>query len=240
MNSELQTTWALEQCEEWLRLHEKIPLGDGTLTRSGNLRMAFRGSKEERERISNRVRYIAEATFGGSRFHVGTDGVHRLIFELEEGVEIREKLGYYSLAPSLPADTLHPWVWEPARPHWDGGNFDAAIWAAAIRVNNALKAKLNRPDLGETKLVQEAFGISAAAPGKARLRLCDHSNPDLFRDRHLGALNLGTGLFSGIRNPLNHVGADDLTEQEALEMLATWSLFARWIERAELEWGSEE
>ncbi|MER6974400.1 TIGR02391 family protein [Nocardioides sp. NPDC000445] len=45
-------------------------------------------------------------------------------------------------------------------------------------------------------------------------------------------MHLGQGLFSGIRNPLNHVGADDLTEQEALETLAAWSLFARWVDRA--------
>lgn len=65
-----------------------------------------------------------------------------------------------------------------------------------------------------------------------RLRLCDETNPALFKDRHLGALSLGRGLFAGVRNPLNHVGAEDLTEQEALETLAAWSLFARWVDRA--------
>lgn len=195
-SSDFDTTWALEQCEEWLHLHEKIPVSDGSKTRTGTPKTTFRGSKEERDRISNRVRYISDAVFGNSRFYLGAEGVRRLKFELEEGAEIRERLGYYSPAPSLPADTLHPWAWEPARPHWDGDNFDAAIWAAAIKINNALKAKLNRPDLGETKLVREAFGVNGATPDNPRLRLCDKSNPDLFKDRHLGALNLGVGLFS--------------------------------------------
>ena len=139
-----------------------------------------------------------------------------------------------SPGPALAADTLQPLVWKATRPHWDSGNHDAAVWAAAINVNTALKAKAERPDLGESKLVTAAFGTAAPETGQVRLRLCDESSPDLFKDRHVGAINLGQGLFSGVRNPLNHVGAEDLTEQEALETLAAWSLFARWVDRAEV------
>lgn len=89
-----------------------------------------------------------------------------------------------------------------------GGNHDAAVWAAAINVNTALKSKAERPDLGESRLVSAAFGTPVPEPGQVRLRLCDESNPDLFKDRHVGAINLGHGLFSGVRNPLNHVGAE--------------------------------
>ena len=106
--------------------------------------------------------------------------------------------------------------------------------AAAINVNTTLKAKGKRPELGESKLVQEVFSASPPQPGRARLRLCDESNPDLFKDRHIGAIQLGQGLFSGVRKPLNHVGAEDLSEQEALETLAAWSLFARWVDRADV------
>lgn len=160
--------------------------------------------------------------------------VRKLIFELEEGIEVRERLGLMPSGPALAANTLHPWVWEAARPHWEGGNYDAAVWAAAINVNTQLKNKARRPDLGESNLVEAAFGISPPEPGRVRLRLCDETNPALFKDRHLGALSLGRGLFSGVRNPLNHVGAEDLTEQEALETLAAWSLFARWIAQADV------
>ena len=167
-------------------------------------------------------------------------GVRSLIFELEEGIEVREKLGLtLSPGPALAADTLHPWVWEAARPHLDSGNHDAAVWAAAINVNTKLKDKAERPDLGETKLVQEAFGTGNPEPGKVRLRLCDDSNPDLFKDRHIGAMQFGQGLFSGVRNPLNHVGAEDLSEREALETLAAWSLFARWVDRADVAVGED-
>ncbi|RYF51158.1 MAG: hypothetical protein EOO27_30460 [Comamonadaceae bacterium] len=226
----MDTEWAIAQCREWIWLHERVPI-EGT---SGYPKSRQRGSKEERARISDRVRLIADAVYEGTsrtRF-IHIDDVRTLMFELEEGLEVREKLGLVSAGPALAADRLHPWVWDAARPHWDSGNHDAAVWAAAINVNSHLKKKVERPDLGETKLVQEAFGLDAPKAGRVRLRLCDDSNPDLFRDRHLGALNLGHGLFSGVRNPLNHIGADDLTEQEALETLAAWSLFARWVDRA--------
>lgn len=192
------------------------------------------GSKDQRAQIDNRVKLIAEAIWEepGYRSWQHPDGVRALIFELEEGLEVREKLGLTSPGPALAADALHPWVWKAARPHWESDNHDAAVWAAAINVNTQLKAKAERPDLGESKLVQAAFGTEPPKAGLVRLRLCDDSNPELFKDRHLGAIHLGQGLFSGVRNPLNHVGAEDLTEQEALETLASWSLFARWVDRA--------
>jgi hypothetical protein len=52
----------------------------------------------------------------------------------------------------------------------------------------------------------------------------------------VGVMNFGVGCFKAIRNPLDHLPGDehDMSEQEALEQLAAWSLFARWIERAEV------
>ncbi|WP_181411031.1 TIGR02391 family protein [Nocardioides humi] len=238
----MDTEWAIEQCREWLRLQERVPIPDDEREPHGPKTRA-RGTKEERNRVGNRVRLVADTVWekwnNGYRWTLEAGDVRSLIFELEEGYEVRERLGLLSPGPALAADTLHPWVWDAARPHWESDNHDAAVWAAAINVNTQLKAKAERPDLGETKLVQEVFGTSPPEPGKVRLRLCDESNPDLFKDRHIGAIMLGQGLFSGVRNPLNHVGADDLTEQEALETLAAWSLFARWVTQAEVVRGEE-
>jgi hypothetical protein len=136
----------------------------------------------------------------GYRWRLEVGDVRSLIFELEEGIEVRERLGLLTSGPALAADRLHPWVWEAARPHWESDNHDAAVWAAAINVNTQLKSKAQRSDLGESKLVQEAFGTSAPEARKIRLRLCGDENPDLFRDRHIGAITLGRGLFSGSGN----------------------------------------
>ena len=230
----VDTEYAIEQCLEWLRLHERVPFPDGQRGPRGS-KSRMRGSPEERSRVSNRVRLVADAVWeneNGYRWRLDHDSVRSLIFELEEGIAVRERLGLTSAGPALAANTLHPWVWQAARPHWESGNHDAAVWAAAINVNSQLKGKAERPDLGESKLVQEAFGTSDPESGRVRLRLCGAENPDLFRDRHVGAITLGQGLFSGVRNPLNHVGAEDLTAQEALETLAAWSLFARWVAQA--------
>ncbi|BBH16808.1 hypothetical protein Back2_10950 [Nocardioides baekrokdamisoli] len=238
----MDTEWAIEQCREWLRLQERVPIPEDK-REPGAPKTRTRGTEEARNRVGNRVRLVADAVWekwnNGYRWRLEAGDVRSLIFELEEGYAVRERLGLLSPGPAIAADALHPWVWDAARPHWESNNHDASVWAAAINVNSQLKAKIERPDLGETKLVQEAFGTSFPEPGKVRLRLCDESNPDLFKDRHIGAIMLGQGLFSGVRNPLNHVGADGLTEQEALETLATWSLFARWVAQAEAVRGGE-
>jgi hypothetical protein len=119
--------------------------------------------------------------------------VRSLIFELEEGLEVREKLGLMSPGPALAADTLHPWVWQAARPHWDRGNHDAAAWASAINVNTVLKAKAERPDLGESRLVTAAFGTPAPESGQVRLRLCDESTLTFSRIDMLGPSTWGKG-----------------------------------------------
>lgn len=242
-NRAVDTKWAIEQCEHWLRLQTREPIPEAERV-PGGPKTRLPGTAEERSRLNNRVRLVADAIWdkwnSGYRWRLEVADVRALIFELEEGIEVRERLGLMSSGPALAADRLHPWVWTAAEPHWESGNHDAAVWAAAINVNSQLKAKAERPDLGESKLVQEAFGTSDPDAGRVRLRLCDDSNPDLFKDRHVGAITLGQGLFSGVRNPLNHVGAEDLGEQEALETLAAWSLFARWVDRAEAIRGSDD
>jgi hypothetical protein len=47
----------------------------------------------------------------------------------------------------------------------------------------------------------------------------------------------GAGCFQAIRNPVGHLPNEEheLTEQEALERLAAFSLLARWIQEATLE-----
>ncbi|MEH0936781.1 TIGR02391 family protein [Micromonospora psammae] len=139
--------------------------------------------------------------------------------------------------PLIAADDLHPWVWSAAQPHWESGNHRAAIHAAAVNVNSRLRKKLGRFDVSESKAVREAFSIEDPQPGRPRLRLCTPDDPDHFKSIHVGATNLGSGLFGAVRNPVAHLSDEDhdLPEQEALECLAAFSLFARWIDRAEVQ-----
>jgi hypothetical protein len=49
-------------------------------------------------------------------------------------------------------------------------------------------------------------------------------------------MDFGAGCFAAIRNPIGHRPNEEieLTEQTALERLCALSLFARWIDQAEI------
>lgn len=226
--------WALGELRRYLSLHERVPLPPEEATPGRKQRL--RGSLDERKANENVVSEIAQAVYGPGRHYIGADEVRRLIWELTEGDIVREKLGIDAPAPVFEGASMHPWVWDAARPHWSSGNHHAAVWAAAINVNSRLQTKLGRKELGESKLLNEAFSTEPPQVGRPRLRLCDESNPSLFKDLHTGASALGRGLFSAVRNPLNHVDASEhgLGEAESLEALAGFSLLARWIDRAEV------
>lgn len=126
-------------------------------------------------------------------------------------------------APALPADRLHPWVWEAARTFWDSGHYRAAVHTAASAINAHLQQKLGRRDVSDDKLVQEAFSDAEPQPNRPRLRVPgDHANPTV-QSRQRGARMLGLGVFFAIRNPAAHEPGE-LPEQEALEELATMSV----------------
>lgn len=229
----MDVEWALAELRKYQWLHERVPLPPEEADEKH--KTAYRGTLDERKNQAHTVETIAQAVYGKSVRWFGARDVHRLIWELTEGDAAREKLGLNEEPePAFQANKMHPWVWEAARPHWTSGNDRAALWAAAINVNSRLQAKVGRKDLGESKLLREVFSTEAPREGRARLRLCDESNPDLFKDMHVGASSLGQGLFAAVRNPLNHVTEDehDLSEAESLEALAAFSLLARWIERA--------
>ena len=226
--------WALEQLESYLTLHERVSLPTAQIR--SNKKTRPRGSVIELSNIVNIVKAIAEVTYGNLPRYVNEDLVRRLIWELTQGDEVRAKLGVEAPAPSFEASALHPWVWEAARPHWTSGNHDAAVWAAGVNVNSRLQRKVGRREIGEGQLLRESFSTDEPKPGRPRLRMTDLSNPSLFQDLHAGASNFGQGLYSAVRNVLNHVDVDEhsIHESEAMEALAAFSLLARWIDRADV------
>jgi len=56
---------------------------------------------------------------------------------------------------------------------------------------------------------------------------------------YAGISQFGQGLFSAARNPLAHEapGHSGMTDVEALEALAAFSLLARWVDRSEVRRG---
>ncbi|MEV5975781.1 TIGR02391 family protein [Streptomyces sp. NPDC052114] len=138
-------------------------------------------------------------------------------------------------APSLSADRLHPWVWEPAAPLWAAEARQDAVLAAARTVNRRLQQKLNRHDIGETDLCMQSFDLKDPVAGKPRLRFPGDRDTPTWRARQEGAKYVAAGAFLAIRNVAAHEDEVTWSEQEALEHLATLSVLARWVEECTVE-----
>jgi hypothetical protein len=164
------------------------------------------------------------------------EACQRLIARIDSHEEVASLLAPLDAGPSLAADALHELVWRAASVQWETDHREDAVLAAATTVNSLLQRKLGRTDLSETKLVQEAFSKKAPESGKPRLRFPEIEDDQTRESMRFGASSFGVGCFAAIRNPLGHVSHDQiqLTEQEALERLTAWSLFARWVEQATL------
>ena len=151
---------------------------------------------------------------------------------LVSGQPVRKSRDASAPAPKL--DELHPMVWAAAQPQWKAGHLHDAVMAASKAVNAMLESKVGRSDVSEVKLVTEAFSEKPPTDSARRLRFPDIDGEQTRASVMAGVLSFGVGCFKAIRNPLGHLLDDqhDITEQEALEQLAAWSLFARWIDQA--------
>lgn len=202
--------------------------------------LAEGASSERRE-----LRQFAGAWLEGE-LHTGPSGADRENIEADlarQGWFVRDGLlvigepvrrGRNTQAPTPAIDQLHPIVWKAAEARWRTKQLNDAVMAASRAVNAMLQTKVARTDVSEAKLVQEALSVSPRGDGAYRLRFVDIDNKQTRDSMTIGVMNFGVGCFMAIRNPIGHLPDDqhDLTEQEALEQLAAWSLFARWIERA--------
>lgn len=153
--------------------------------------------------------------------------------ELLRQEEVRKNLG--DDAPELSAAKFHPWIWSGAQSLWRSGHYRSAVEDAAKKLNAETQNKLDRRDLSETKLFQEAYSDKPAAPGKSRLRRAKNDGSDTYKSMQRGAMALAEGIYAGIRNPFNHEDPKDIDEQVALEYLAALSVLARWVDESEVE-----
>jgi hypothetical protein len=173
------------------------------------------------------------------RFRGIWEATKRAISQLENQSELDQHLA--DRGPTLNATSLHPWVWEAAKPSWDAGLHEDAVDAAARSINARLRAKVSRRDIGEGDLIGNLFSQKPPDEDNPRLRLPlpDNSAEQTLRAIYSGITQYGQGLFSAVRNPLAHEAPGDssMDEAEALEALAAFSLLARWSDRATVHRG---
>ncbi|MFI6280493.1 TIGR02391 family protein [Streptomyces sp. NPDC050988] len=183
--------------------------------------------------VPNLGGYVADEYGQRQRWWIAREAAIQALGRAQSAEEIAAFLRPAS--PSIAADALHPWVWEPAAQLWAAGARQDAVLTAARTVNRRLQQKLNRHDIGETDLCMQSFDMKAPAEGKPRLRFAGDRSTPTWKARQDGAKYTAAGAFLAIRNLAAHEDEVSWTEQEALEYLATFSVIARWIEECMVE-----
>ncbi|WP_160096555.1 TIGR02391 family protein [Kibdelosporangium aridum] len=136
-------------------------------------------------------------------------------------------------APSLSASEFHRWVWEPARPLWEIGQFRQALLTAWTSINAHLQAKVGRRDISDDRLLQECLNERDPVPGKLKLRVPGDPADQTVQSLQRGTLQMALGCVWAIRNPSAHLAAHDageLDEQIAFEQMAALSALARLLD----------
>lgn len=152
----------------------------------------------------------------------------RAVTALERQTELAERLG--DNAPSISAADLHPWIWSAARSLWQSGHYREAIRAATIKINAETQNRVSRRDVAETDLFKQAYSDDPPQPGKPRLRPAGDDGGKTAKSLRRGVAALAEGCFAALRNPSSHDEIQELSEQEAVEQLATLSVLARLVD----------
>jgi hypothetical protein len=141
-------------------------------------------------------------------------------------------------APTLPADRFHVWVWDAASTYWETNHFKAAVNAAATSINARIQSKVDRRDISDADLMNQAF-TEKPKPGQRYLQLPgDISSDRTLQSRNRALRPFADGCFAGLRNPAAHEHSEhDWHEQKALEYLAALSILARWVDECEVKYG---
>lgn len=236
----LDTEWAIQEIDAFLRVTAQVNpnrAGSGVVF----LGTAMRGPRHEADARAHVIEQILDRTL--VKWRVGQPAkdkdygwlrgqASRAKAALERADELAANLG--DGAPEMDAGLLHYWAWENGASYWRTGHFHQAVMQAAIRINAETQSKLNRRDVSETDLFNQAFSLDAPKGNASRLRLMPDDGSDTYKSLHRGARAFAEGLYAAIRNPGMHSGGA-LQEHLALEQLAAFSVLARWVDHALVE-----
>lgn len=136
--------------------------------------------------------------------------------------------------PSIPAGQLHHWVWSAAQSFWESEHYSSAVEQAWKSINAHLQSKTGRRDLSDDDLVNQTLSEKDPKTPQPRLRVPGDKSTQTWSSRQRGLHTLGQACVAGIRNVVAHEADLDLDPQIALELLATLSTLARWIDEADV------
>lgn len=229
----MNVSWALDELTEFVRL-------TATYSPAGSYWDKNVGSEDQIVEAS----HVTEAILGSvlpewrSLVSEDTDGLWtqhrkaaiRAMVALRRQDELDQNLG--EVAPEMSVRSMHPWIWDAARSLWASGHYRQAVTAAGVKVNAESQNKLGRRDISETDLFKQAFSAGDASADAPRLRLPNDDGGKTAQSVRRGVMAFAEGTFAAIRNPASHDHLVDISEAEALEQLAAFSLLARWVDSA--------
>lgn len=234
----MDTNWALSELEKFIGLTRlQQPQSDGGVVFMGDFAYPV-GGVEDIQASAQVVEQILDRVIPDWRTEVPDDGKKRwsqhrqasvrAVAQVKRQVEIAEKLG--DNAPTISAAGFHRWIWESARSLWQSGHYREAVRAASVKLNAELQNKTGRRDISEQPLFQQAFSDDAPQSGKPRLRPPGDDGGKTAKSVRRGIVAFAEGCYAALRNPSSHDELAELSEQEALEQLAAFSLLARWVD----------
>lgn len=240
----MNTEWAIGQLDEFIKMtvmtNGSGSRGGMTVITSSNYTAASDADVTNQaqvvEKIFDRVIPNWRTEIDNSKHNRWTrhrQAAVRAREELVRAEEVKQNLG--ENAPELSAAELHPWIWCGASSLWQSGHYREAVEGAIRKLNAETQNKVGRRDVSETDLFKQAFSMDEAKPGKPRLLRMKDDDSDTYKSLQRGAMTFAEGVFAGIRNPLSHEAEQEISEQEALEYLASFSVLARWVDASEVE-----
>ncbi len=128
---------------------------------------------------------------------------------------------------------MHQTIQQAAASLWVDGHYLDAVSRAAEALIGQVKSRLERNDLPPTQLWDHAFSNKPPKPGEPRLRWPGDPNDQTVTSINEGLRKFAPGIQLLIRNTATHT-TDQMSQQEALERLASLSLLARYVDGCEL------
>jgi hypothetical protein len=109
---------------------------------------------------------------------------------------------------TFPLKFLDPVISEVAIPLWEANKFRQAVADAATSLNRFAQERLDRHNISDSALMNEAFSNEPPKEGKPRLRCAGDHRLVTIKDQQNGARQIANGAFLAIRNPAHHLTGD--------------------------------
>lgn len=234
MNNE----WALTKLDEFIRLATPLPRGEQT-SRYQTLTVG-----NEMELISSWVfvEKILELVYAdwprnhspiiNEEYGSKREAAMHARAKVQNAAEI--ELNLSKPGPILRADNFHPEIWNQAQLYWSSGFYRSAVQTCGTLIDIRLQAFTGRRDITGRDLVNQSFSTDEPQIGKPRIRVPEQENAESTRSLREGVQNLALACFALVRNLSTHT-VEEMTEHEALERLALFSLFLKKLDLCSLE-----